>query len=316
MAPGDVFEVAVAPDVYYVDTGMYDTAEYGAVYIVDAERPAVLDTGIGTHKDRVVAAIESVGLAVDDIEVIAPTHVHLDHAGGAGFLAQEAPDATVYVHEIGAPHLVDPERLVEGTKRAVGNQWQYYVEPAPIPETQVVPLTDGDTIDLGDRELDVHHAPGHAPHQVSFHEPEGDWVHVADAAGIWVPSREFVRETSPPPNFDLEKALEDIETIRDLDPDTLLYPHFGPVTAIEAVLDEYRATLTAWVEDIAARLEAVEATGSADGEGIPDEAVESVVEHFVAANDMEPVWGEVKAREETAMNVRGVVHYLKGQGSV
>lgn len=311
MAPGDVLDVEVAPDVYYVDTGMYETAEYGAVYIVDAERPAVLDTGIGTHRDRVFAAIESVGLAVEDLEVIAPTHVHLDHAGGAGFLAQEAPEATVYVHEIGAPHLVAPDRLVEGTKRAVGDQWQYYVEPEPIPEERVVSLTDGDTIDLGDRELDVSHAPGHAPHQVVFHEPAADWVHVADAAGIWVPSRSFVRETSPPPNFDLEAALEDIETIRDLDPDTLLYPHFGPVTDVEAVLDEYRATLTTWVEDIAARLEAVEATGSADDQET-DAAVESVVEHFVAANDMEPVWGEVKAREETAMNVRGVVHYLKG----
>ncbi len=316
MAPGDVFELEVAPDVYYVDTGMYETAEYGAVYIIDAERPAILDTGIGTHRERVFAAIESVGLAVEDLEVIAPTHVHLDHAGGAGFLAEEAPEATVFVHEIGAPHLVDPERLVEGTKRAVGNQWQYYVEPAPIPEDRVVALTQGDTIDLGDRELDVYHAPGHAPHQVVFHEAEAAWVHVADAAGIWVPSRGFVRETSPPPNFDLEKALEDVETIRELDPETLLYPHFGPVTAVEAVLEDYRDTLTGWVEDIAARLQAAEGTRSADGDGFSDETVESVVEHFVAANDMESVWGEVKAREETAMNVRGVVHYLKGAGSV
>ena len=300
MAAGDVFHVPETADVYYVDTGMYGTAEYGAVYIVDAERPAVVDTGIGTHFDRVTDAIEEVGIDPADIEVIAPTHVHLDHAGGAGFLAEVAPDAEVYVHEIGAPHLIDPSRLVEGTKQAVGDQWQFYVEPAPVPEERVVEITGGDTIDLGDRELDVIDAPGHAPHQVVFHEPEDDWVQTADAAGIYVPSLERTRETTPPPNFEYEQALADIETIRDLGPDTLLYPHFGPVTDVDAVLSEYRETLTAWVEGIDERYAQ---TG--------DE--EAVVESFVAENEMEPVWGELKARAETAMNVRGVLHYIKGQ---
>lgn len=301
MAAGDVFGVESVPDVSYVDTGMYGTAEYGAVYIVDAERPAVVDTGIGTHHERVEAAVESVGLAVEDLEVILPTHVHLDHAGGAGFLAEAAPAATVYVHEIGAPHLADPNRLVEGTRRAVGDQWQFYVEPEPVPEDRIESLTDGDVVDLGDRHLEVHHAPGHAPHQVIVHEPDAGWVQTADAAGIWVPSGEFVRETTPPPNFDFEQALADIDTIRDLEPETLLYPHFGPVTGVEAALDEYRATLTQWVEEISARFEA--------------ESEAAVVEHFVETNEMEPVWGELKARAETAMNVRGVLHYLKERGN-
>jgi len=301
MAPGDVFSVESAPDVYYVDTGMYGTAEYGAVYIVDAARPALVDTGIGTHRDRVLAAIESVGLAVEDIEVIAPSHVHLDHAGGVGFLAEAAPDATVHVHELGAPHLVDPERLVEGTKRAVRDQWEFYVQPRPVPEDQVEPFAGGDRIDLGDRQLVVHHAPGHAPHQVVFEEPSAGWVHVADAAGIWVPRRGAVRETTPPPNFDFEQALADVETVRDLDPETLLYPHFGPVTEVDAVLDEYRETLTGWVEAVEGRLEEV-----------GDE--ETVIEHFVAENDMEAIWGERKARGETGMNVRGVLQYLQGSG--
>ena len=299
MAPGDVFAVETAPDVYYVDTGMYGTAEYGAVYIVDADRPAVLDTGIGTHRDRVFAAIESVGIAVEDLEVIAPTHVHLDHAGGAGFLAEAAPEATVYVHEIGAPHLVDPGRLVEGTKRAVGDQWQYYVEPEPVPEERLETIGGGDTIDLGDREIEVVYAPGHAPHQVIFHEPDTGWVHTADAAGIWVPSRRFIRETSPPPNFDLEQVLEDVETIRDLEPETLLYPHFGDVPDVEAALDEYEETITTWVDDIEA---VYDETGDED----------ATVEHFVERNEMESTWGELKARAETGMNVRGVLHYIKG----
>ncbi|MFB6267480.1 MAG: MBL fold metallo-hydrolase, partial [Halodesulfurarchaeum sp.] len=297
MAAGDVFTVDSLDDVHYVDTGMYDTPEYGAAYIVDAERPAVVDTGIGTHYDRLVAAIESVGLAPADIEVIAPTHVHLDHAGGAGFLAADAPDAEVYVHEIGAPHLVDPDRLVEGTKRAVGDQWEFYVEPRPIPESRVVPIGDGDTIDLGDRELVAVHAPGHAPHQVVFHEPSTGWVHTADAAGIWVPALERIRETTPPPNFEFEQALADIETVRDLDPSVLLYPHFGPVERVEHALDAYEEGLKQWVAAI-----------EREYERRGDE--EAVVEHFVAENEMEDLWGAKKARGETAMNVRGVLRYL------
>jgi len=299
MAPGDVFEVESLADVYYVDTGMYDTPEYGAVYIVDAERPAVVDTGIGTHHDLVIDAIESVGIDIEDLEVIAPTHVHLDHAGGAGYLADAAPNAEVYVHEIGAPHLADPTRLVKGTKAAVGDQWQFYAEPKAVPENRITELTDGDGIDLGDRELEAVHAPGHAPHQVVFHDADAAAVYVADAAGIYVPSLDAIRETSPPPNFDLELVLDDVATIRDLDPEVLLYPHFGPVDeAPGAALDEYERVVVEWVDAVEEQVATLE-----------DE--EAVVEYFVEHNEMEATWGELKARAETGMNVRGVLRYLK-----
>ncbi|MFW6265480.1 MAG: MBL fold metallo-hydrolase [Halanaeroarchaeum sp.] len=300
MAPGDVFEVESATDLYYLDTGMYDTPEYGAVYIVDADRPAVVDTGIGTHWERVTAAIESVGIDPMDLEVIAPTHVHLDHAGGAGFLAEAAPNAEVYVHEIGAPHLVDPTRLVEGTKAAVGEQWQFYTDPKPVPEDRITELTDGDVVDLGDRELEALHAPGHAPHQVVFHEAADGAVYTADAAGIWVPERERIRETSPPPNFDLELVLDDVQTIADLDPEVLLYPHFGPVDDPQAALEEYETVIVEWVDAVEERLAALD-----------DE--DAVVEYFVENNEMAETWGTLKANAETGMNVRGVLRYLKSR---
>ncbi|WP_440007779.1 MBL fold metallo-hydrolase [Halomicrococcus sp. SG-WS-1] len=299
MAIGDVHEVTTGgcEDLYYVDTGMYDTEAYGAVYVLDAERPAIVDTGIGTHYERILDALDEIGIAREDVAVIAPTHVHLDHAGGAGFLAEECPNADVYVHESGARHLVDPERLVEGTKRAVGNQWQFYVEPEPVPEDRVVELTDSDVIDLGDHQLRTIHAPGHAPHQVVFYDPANDALFTADAAGIWVPSVERIRETSPPPNFDLEACLDDVETIRELTPTTLLYPHFGPRPYSDAAMDEYEDVLSSWVEAVAEKR----------AELGDDEAV---IDHFVAEQEMSDVWGATKAEAETAMNVRGVLRYL------
>jgi glyoxylase-like metal-dependent hydrolase (beta-lactamase superfamily II) len=299
MAPGDVFDVEQCSDIAYVDTGMYDTGEYGSVYVVDADRPAIVDTGIGTNYERILGALAERGIAQDELAAILVTHVHLDHAGGAGYIAEACPNADVYVHEIGAPHLVDPERLVEGTKKAVGDQWQHYVEPKPLPEDRIVELEDGDEVDLGSRTLTAHHAPGHAPHQVVYEDHADDAVFTADAAGIWVPSQDRVRETSPPPNFDLEQAVTDVELIRRLDPDVLLYAHFGPgPDDVDAVLRQYEQVLRDWVETV--KHEVVE-RGSE----------EAAIDHLSATTDVETVWGEQKAREETAMNVRGVLHYLK-----
>ena len=301
MAAGDVHEVTTGEctDLYYVDTGMYDVDGYGAVYVIDDDRPAVVDTGIGTNHERVLDAIESVGIDREELDVIAPTHVHLDHAGGAGYLAEACPNAEVYVHRIGAPHLVDPSRLVEGTKRAVGDQWEFYVEPRPVPEGRIVEIEGGDRIDLGTHELIAHHAPGHAPHQVVFEDPANDAVFTADAAGLYVPELDEVHPTSPPPNFDLEACLADIETLRGIDPSTLLYAHFGPAGRGDR-LDEYEEVISDWVRSIVAAREEL---------GEDDEAV---VERFVAeaVEETGDIWGERKARAETRMNVEGVLHYL------
>jgi glyoxylase-like metal-dependent hydrolase (beta-lactamase superfamily II) len=298
MDPGAVEAVDCGDvaDVYYTDTRMYDVDGYGAVYIVDAERPAVVETGIGTNHEYVLGAIEACGIDHDELAVIAPTHVHLDHAGGAGFLADACPNAEVYVHEIGAKHLVDPTALIEGTKRAVGDQWQHYVEPTPVPAERVVEVTDGDRIDLGDRELVAHHTPGHAPHQVVFESPADDAVYTADAAGIYVPQRDSVEPTTPPANFDLEQALADIDTIEQLHPEVLLYTHYGP-RETGTLLKEYRETLVTWVERIVALREK-----------LPSD--DAVVEQLVEETETEAIWGAQKATAETAMNVRGVLQSL------
>lgn len=296
MAIGDYYPIDSCPDYYYLDTGMYDTERYGSMYIVDAERPALIDTGIGTNYEYILEAMAEIGIAPEELEIIAPTHIHLDHAGGAGFLAEECPNADVCIHEIGARHLVDPERLIEGTKLAVEDQWQYYAEPKPVPEDRITELSDGDTIDLGDRVLDVHHAPGHAPHQVIYHDPDHQVIATGDAAGIWVPQTESIRQTSPPSNFDLEACLSDVETIRSLAPETLLFGHFGPAEASDELLDEYKEVLTEWVESVEEKRKEL--------------ADEAVIEYFVENTEMDDVWGERKARAEERLNTRGVLAYL------
>jgi len=301
MSIGDVQAVDGTDEVHYVDTGMYGTAEYGSVYIIDGERPAVVDSGTGGDYDAIADALAELG--IDALEAVVLTHVHLDHAGGAGRLLEDHPDAQAYIHELGAKHLIDPERLVAGTKDAVGKQWSYYAEPVPAPEERVTRLADGDEVDLGDHTLVAHEAPGHAPHQHVFHDPGEGIVYTGDAAGLYIPAVDAIRETSPPPQFDLEQARRDVSTIAELEPETLAFAHFGPRAFDAEKLSGYKRTLVEWVE--AVRRKRAE---------LDDD--EAVIEHFVDHADESAgadVWGEEKADAEMRLNTRGVLAYLEQQ---
>jgi glyoxylase-like metal-dependent hydrolase (beta-lactamase superfamily II) len=297
MAIGDLTAVD-GTDLYYVDVGAYDVSGYGSVYLLDAERPAVVDTGLGTNVDLVLDALEEVG--IEALDAILTTHIHLDHAGGAGYLAEEFPDATVYAHEIGVRHLVDPDRLVAGTKAAVGDQWQYYVDPKPIPEERIAALEGGDTVDLGDRAVDVIHAPGHAPHQVVFHDRGDDLLFSGDAGGIRPPGADDLCPTSPPVNFDLEACIADAETIAERNPERICFGHFGDAAFTPDLMDEYERVLTDWVEQVREKR----------AELGDDEAV---IEHFAETADPVEPWGERKTRAENRLNVKGVLGYLDQQ---
>jgi glyoxylase-like metal-dependent hydrolase (beta-lactamase superfamily II) len=303
MAPGDVTPVPDGTGVSYLDTGMYDAPEYGAVYLLDAAEPAVIDTGIGADRERVLDALDAVGIGRDGLAHVVLTHVHLDHAGGAGYLAAESPDATVHVHERGARHVVDPGRLIAGTKAAVGEQWRHYAEPRPVPEARVAPLTDGDAIDLGDRRLRARAAPGHAPHQVVYHDDGDDLLFTGDAAGIRSPTADRLFPTSPPPQFDLERCLADLDRLREIDPATLCYAHFGPAPYEPALLDAYERVLTDWVE----RVRSVRAETGDDA---------ATVEALAADPDPDAVriWGHEKASAEASLDARGVLGWLDDAG--
>jgi glyoxylase-like metal-dependent hydrolase (beta-lactamase superfamily II) len=294
MAIGDRFEVPDCTDLYYVDVGAYGISGYGTVYVIDADRPAVVDTGLGRNREIVYDLLDH--LDVEPTYVVA-THVHLDHAGGAGYLVERYPDATVLTPELGVEHLIDPSRLVAGTKAAVEDQWKYYDEPVPVPEDRIRGLTDGDEVDLGNRSLHVHHAPGHAPHHCFLHDDGDDVVFTADGAGIYVPERNEVRPSTPPAQFHLEKALADADAIAAVDPDVLCYGHFGSRPYEEGIMDEYKRTLVEWIEAVREK--------RAD---LPDD--DAVVDYFAEHTDMVDVWGEEKARAEDRLNAKGALGYL------
>jgi len=300
MTAGNPEPVAGHEDVYAVDTGMFDTAGYGAVYVIDAAEPTEIDTGTGANRDRIVDAVTAVGIGTDELSWIVPTHAHLDHAGGAGYLAEHYPNARIRTPERGVRHLIEPERLVAGTKAAVGDQWRHYAEPKPVPEDRIAGLSDGDSLHLGDRELVFRHAPGHAPHHGFYHDPDAGLVFTADAAGLYVPDRDAIRPTSPPPQFDLEQCLADVDAIVALEPETLCFAHFGPREFDRELLEDGKAAYVEWVD----------AVREARAELGDDDAV---VADFEDRTDLADAWNGERARANAALNVRGVLAYLDGE---
>jgi len=241
-----------ASGVYLVDNRLFGSPKALSTYVVDADRPALFDAGGANTVERILAAMSELGIARDELADVLVTHVHLDHAGGAGHLAEVCPNAEIVVHERGVEYLTDPDRLDhlrESVAQAAGMEDPYGV-PKLVPEERIRPVSGGETLDLGDRTLDVYDAPGHAPHHyVCFDEADGT-LYAADAVGEHYRDRAI--PSTPPPSFDLESNLETVERLRPLAPERTLYGHFGVGHDGERLLDQYAEELPEWVERIAA----------------------------------------------------------------
>ena len=170
------------------------------------------------------------------------THVHLDHAGAAGVLCRRYPDLTVYVHERGARHLIDPTKLVESAGRVWGDDmWELWGEVAPVPEERLRVLEGGETVE-GFR---VAYTPGHASHHVAYlHDDSGD-AYVGDVAGVRLPPYEHTIAPTPPPDIDVEAWLDSLHTVASWNPQSLCLTHFGPVTDVADQLHRVRHALNA-----------------------------------------------------------------------
>jgi glyoxylase-like metal-dependent hydrolase (beta-lactamase superfamily II) len=221
-----------------------------AAYLIASDRPALVETGAALSADRVVASLAALGVGAQDLATIVVTHIHLDHAGGVGDLATAFPNAEIVVHERGARHLVSPERLVASARRVYGDLMdRVFGDLLPTPVERVRALDDIDSVDLGGgRSLRSHWSPGHASHHVGLLDSETNDLYVGDAAGIYIPEVDLVKPATPPPDFDLPVALASIEGFRALQPDRLLFSHYGPVTAIDETLDASVEELALWVE--------------------------------------------------------------------
>ena len=208
-------------------------------------------------RDRVICAYEIDGVIVDpgpassvdtlidrlgptEPRVLLLTHIHLDHAGATGVLCRRYPKLKVYVHEVGAPHLIDPSKLLKSAGRLYGDDmWELWGEVAPVPEERIRALSGGETVE-GFR---VAYTPGHATHHVSYLHEESGEAFVGDVAGVRVPPFDHTIAPTPPPDIDVEAWLDSLHTLASWNPQTLGLTHFGQVTEVTEHLHRMRCAL-------------------------------------------------------------------------
>lgn len=200
---------------------------------------AIVDPGPSSTLPVLRAAIERAGLTMRDVRALLLTHVHLDHAGASGTLVHENPDLRVYVHEKGAPHMVDPSKLVASATRLYGADMdRLWGEIRPVPQEALVIVRGGERVAGGGRQLDVAYTPGHASHHVSYFSADSGIAFVGDTAGVRRLSTGIVVPPTPPPDIDLEIWRESIARIDAWGADTLFVTHFGPHRPAGAHLSE------------------------------------------------------------------------------
>ena len=184
-------------------------------------------------------------LGAEEPRALLLTHIHFDHAGAAGALVRHWPDLEVWVHEVGARHLVDPTRLVASAKRLYGEEFErLWGEVVPIPEQNLRVLSGGESLDG----WDVAYTPGHARHHVSYRHADSGWVFPGDTAGVRLPPGELLLAPTPPPDFDLDAWLDSIDTIAAWEPQTLAITHFGDYRDVAEHLARLREALRDWSE--------------------------------------------------------------------
>ena len=235
-----------------------------AAYLVEtSEGPVLVDPGPTATLPRLRAGLLERGYQDSDLTALLLTHIHLDHAGASGTLARANPRLRVWVHERGAPHLVDPSKLISSATRLYGDRMEgLWGEIAPVPAEQVGALAGGEELKFGDRELKVAYTPGHAWHHLSYFEPETEVAFVGDTAGIYGPRLPVVLPVTPPPDFDLEAWLDSIGRILTWQPSQIALTHFGTSPNPAEHLESLRQALIDWA---AYARETLELPGSDEG---------------------------------------------------
>ncbi|HEY5025974.1 MAG TPA: MBL fold metallo-hydrolase [Acidimicrobiales bacterium] len=257
----------IAPGITEIDTLLGGWEKVTAGYLIHGDAPVLVETGSQSSVGVLLDALDALGVSPDELAGVAVTHIHLDHAGGVGDVARAFPAATVYVHEKGARHLVDPTRLIESASRVYGpllDSLYGRLDATPAPRIHV--LADGEEIRVSaDRVLTTVDSPGHAKHHLALHDSLSGVLFAGDAVGVRLPDAGVLRPSTPPPDFDLDLAVHSLHRFALRRPSGLALAHYGLIDDPGAILAEAEETLRSWAsvaeqawrndQDIAAALD-------------------------------------------------------------
>jgi len=218
-------------------------------YIIIDKRVAIVDCGPKKSIPLLLRALEELEIEPDDVAYILLSHIHIDHAGGAGELIKYLPNARVVMHPRGVPHMVDPKVLWRKTKEVLGKLADFYGEILPVPEERIIIAEEGSIIDLGNDKIVIWETPGHASHSVTYELRGKKVIFPGDTAGVYIVPWDTYFPTTPTP-FNVEKALLSLDKLIGINPQTICFPHYGVTKDGVDYLRGYREKLRLWVEII------------------------------------------------------------------
>jgi glyoxylase-like metal-dependent hydrolase (beta-lactamase superfamily II) len=252
--PGGHAQITALDDgIFAVDTEYARPMQDASHLIVENGRAAFVDTGTNDSVPLLLDALEQRDIDAADVDFVFLTHVHLDHAGGAGLLMQHLPNARCVIHPRGAPHMIDPEKLIKGTEGVYGVERtrEMYGEIRPIEERRVVVAEDNGWIDFNGREVQALFTEGHARHHYCLNDPASRGVFTGDNFGVSyreldTVKGEFIYPTSTPASFDPVEAHKSVERIMDCGPEQVYLTHYSRVRNLDRLASDMHAGIDAY----------------------------------------------------------------------
>lgn len=238
-----------------IDSG-FDRPAFDAIHlVVEKGRAALIDTAVNAAVPRVLAALEQKGLRPEQVDYVMLTHIHLDHAGGAGALMRALPNARLTVHPRGARHMIDPARLWEGTVAVYGEEVarRNYGEIVPVPPERVIETPEGASVELGGRRFEFLDTPGHARHHVCILDTASGRLFAGDTFGSSYPElardgRRFVFPITTPVQFDPEALHRSVDRILALRPEAIYVTHYSEIRDLERLGSDLHRLIDAHAE--------------------------------------------------------------------
>jgi glyoxylase-like metal-dependent hydrolase (beta-lactamase superfamily II) len=238
----------IAPNTTLIDVEYLGNPRVIAACLVAGQGSvAIVDPGPASALGTLRKKLDQLGLGVKGINAILLTHIHLDHAGATGTLVRENPRIRVYVHERGAPHMINPVKLLDSARRLYGDEMErLWGEFLPVPGENVCALAGGETLSIGGHQLEVVYTPGHASHHVSYFDAATRLAFVGDTAGIRIANAQTILPITPPPDIDPEAWAKSWKQIQERQPERLFLTHFGPADGVSEHLARLREGLEEW----------------------------------------------------------------------
>jgi glyoxylase-like metal-dependent hydrolase (beta-lactamase superfamily II) len=238
----------IAPGIRFLDLRFQGSPQVVATAVLEGpSRVALIDPGPTSTLDELNAQLALGGLSLADVEAILLTHIHLDHAGACGTIVRQYPDIPIYVHERGAKHLIDPEKLLASATRLYGaamdRLWGAFEK---VPAANIRALAGGETITAGGHTLQTAYTPGHASHHIAYYDATSRIAFVGDVAGVSIPPAHLIVPPTPPPDIDVEAWEQSVEQILAWQPEALFLTHFGLKSNPAIHLQELMERLRLW----------------------------------------------------------------------